>query len=672
MVERARWAGSGAAATIQGHRIESPFAYVGLKLLPTHSNGTSGDEPSLINPELRARAQKENLELPYWPTYVGMTPGQRDSYLRWLASGRQTDVAQGYLFVWFYGVERRLMWAEGPELEPAERRQLLKELDAVLTRYPQFNSFQHYAGNCIVANWLRATELVFQERSYLRELRIEEGENFHWVLSCLAASGRSVTCAVAMQWLSFSRRSLEKRVVVGRCWNEIEELFRIRFEDSYGGEISLTVSSAVHSRPYTPANLGLRSEKLRKDSVPRVSNLTSVISKLTELRDACIADLEPFSKKLGKSPTESTAEKARAVLPTELRKASLEKTRLAQWVAERVDGGPGGVLAQELYALGALGSNPSKKEYVELTSLLAELGFLIEPDPRFGSPMPDPLGLLFLARTAQEDALIPSRDYLVARAVAELGASVARADGRQDEDETEVLRRSLVESFELGSGEQERIQVLLRWLMVAAPKVTKSMIERLPREVRGSVVEVLVAVAEADGVVSVAEVQELDRLIRLMGIESTELFSRLHGGSEMVTVASEPMARSFAIPQGVLAPGRPRVVDMAAVRSKMRDTQEVAEMLAGIFVDEETERSEHQFSDSTATTESRMVALLGGLEAGQMRYRDFERLVDQCGGMPGAAIEALNDYAIDACGAPLIEGEDPLLVDGWVLAQVRG
>ncbi len=69
------------------------------------------DDPSTIYSALSAvdpSPQEDVPKLSYFPSYSGMTPAQRGLYLRWLSDVTQ-EIDIGYVFVYFYGLERHLL-----------------------------------------------------------------------------------------------------------------------------------------------------------------------------------------------------------------------------------------------------------------------------------------------------------------------------------------------------------------------------------------------------------------------------------------------------------------------------------------------------------------------------------------------------------------------------------
>ena len=103
-----RWCGRGETVYVRGFEVRDPLTYVGLSD-PSERQGYATD-PSQIDRSLPVVAAEEAPPLPYWPCYIRMTPEQRHLYLNWLASDRKSlPPDDGYLFVYYYGLERRAL-----------------------------------------------------------------------------------------------------------------------------------------------------------------------------------------------------------------------------------------------------------------------------------------------------------------------------------------------------------------------------------------------------------------------------------------------------------------------------------------------------------------------------------------------------------------------------------
>jgi len=111
------WRGAGDVVQVGDITIGRGLVYVGATL----RTGAGSTENCLINPALDARpvdarpvdADDPDRHLTYWPAYGSLPPSTRRAYLHWLATDRSDPNTNiGYVFLYFYGLERLLISAE--------------------------------------------------------------------------------------------------------------------------------------------------------------------------------------------------------------------------------------------------------------------------------------------------------------------------------------------------------------------------------------------------------------------------------------------------------------------------------------------------------------------------------------------------------------------------------
>lgn len=100
--------------------------YVG-RGLPPIKEWTAVTEPALIDPALPVdvqRADRDGREMSYWPSYSAISPTCRSAYLDWLAGGRSDPgISIGYVFLFLYGLERRVLSTMASDQRPPGARQ---------------------------------------------------------------------------------------------------------------------------------------------------------------------------------------------------------------------------------------------------------------------------------------------------------------------------------------------------------------------------------------------------------------------------------------------------------------------------------------------------------------------------------------------------------------------
>jgi len=70
-------------------------------------------EPSLIDTSLKVNSYSPDYNgenMGYWPSYQNISSSSRAAYIEWLAGDRSDpDAYIGYVFLYFYGIERRIL-----------------------------------------------------------------------------------------------------------------------------------------------------------------------------------------------------------------------------------------------------------------------------------------------------------------------------------------------------------------------------------------------------------------------------------------------------------------------------------------------------------------------------------------------------------------------------------
>ena len=103
------WVPPGQIVRVGGCPIAGGLLYVGRELAAPRGGGP---DPALIDPGLGVDHRAPDyagVHMGYWPSYSMIAPACRAAYLQWLADGRHALNAYiGYVFLYFYGLERRL------------------------------------------------------------------------------------------------------------------------------------------------------------------------------------------------------------------------------------------------------------------------------------------------------------------------------------------------------------------------------------------------------------------------------------------------------------------------------------------------------------------------------------------------------------------------------------
>jgi hypothetical protein len=131
-----RWVPLGEQVIVSGLTLPGGV-YIGERLDAV--SAMRGTEPALINPELPVNVRlpdPSGRQMGYWPSYTEISPASRGGYLRWLEKGRPAGAYIGYVFLFFYGIERRVILdASTSDVAKAEVPALLWEVQRLLELY---------------------------------------------------------------------------------------------------------------------------------------------------------------------------------------------------------------------------------------------------------------------------------------------------------------------------------------------------------------------------------------------------------------------------------------------------------------------------------------------------------------------------------------------------------
>lgn len=684
-----RWIPPGEAVTIAGMVVPGGMIYVGSP------RGGSGPWRSTIDPKARVARSDPDRHchlMPYWPSYSEIDPRSRLAYLQWLAGGRSDpEVGIGHVFLFFYGLERRLFVDEKTDEVDA----LCAEVERLRTIYGDNHSFRRYSNHFL--NAARTVALIGAgngsrpsppeptlESDWEMPLELRVG------LGRQIADGQPLTADWMLAWY-LGHPETRLRVPAKRAFPEFCELFRIRFAEKFPKGLRVTRPKKTLKAEYRAAS-GEFSAHIKAD-LPDVISLRKPVNDVASIAERCMDELAAYSRVIGKDPAAAETIQAAALLPPELRhKAASDAAReFSDYLRSLTGGLFGSVPAREL--LRRLELQPGASDRLTKTVLrslagtLEAFGYGFEPDPAFGSPAPritENLVVFELPENRSTDGAF-GHAYGSAMSVLMLTAAVAHADGTMDDDEARHVLRSIRENVHLGAYERARLTALAAWMILTPPSFgeLKKQLKGAPADARHALARYAIAAAAADDHVDNAEVKLLEKVYGLLDLDTGTLYSDLHalqdssGPDEApVAVKSEtPGAPGFAIPRPetsppLAGPDGTITLDHDRVSRIRNETDVVAGVLAGIFVQDGEPEDEPEpapettdVEDETDGLDRRHAALLDELLAREEWPReDFEALCRTFDLLPDGAMETINEWSFDRFDEALIEDGDPLTV----------
>lgn len=701
----ARWVPSGESVRVADFSIPNGMVYVGGSL------GEYGrPEPSLIDPKLWVLKSYVNIQdrlMPYWPSYDSISPEARRGYLQWLAGGRTDPLADtGYVFLFFYGLERRALIdaVEDPEAN-GDLPVIIEEVKRLLDVYGENRSFRSYASGFLSHIGGTATDPnIYLGRppevvsgSYEMPLPLRIGLGQH------AANKHPVDADWALAW-ALADPNIGKRTPVTRCGDVFETLFKLRYTSFHPKGLVLPQNKTKLKASYRPASAVLRIPATSIDDLPDVMATSGTRKIIQRLVEVCTAELEPYSRYLGRNPDSAETLEGLLQLPVMLwpPSARAELDDLEARISDDLIIMSFGELAGRFKSAGTL----SRDKVLALARALESRHIGFEPDVLAGSRTPKAEDKIALFVTQPEDGALRASDaYNAASVTLDLASAVAAADGDTSFEEVSLLSQHIDSWSHLSVAHQKRLKAHLQIQLQQPPTLAslKKRLDPLPNDARRTIASFLAHLAQADGVVNPSEVKLLERVYKALQLDSQLLYSDLHGtaagvasSSIRIPIESTPgatqSAKSTSAPHGF-------TLDHNRIAQLQQETAAVSALLAQVFTDEElgdsTSTQTGPFDHSQAKkaggqlpediqseTANESSTDILGLDAEHSAFlrllvsrsewsrSDLEAVASDMELMLDGALEQINDMAFDQFNMPVTEGDDPVEINANILDEL--
>lgn len=641
-------------------------------------------DASLIDCTLTVASPDAAVEerLPYWPNYYDCSPAQRARYLDWLLSGkRDPSVELGYVFIYFYGLERRVL------VDRTDFLAIGQELIRLLPIYDRSNSFRRYAGKLLWLTLYLASQSATVPQTLLNEAMAVTGrwddDLLGMCLAILYCQKQPLSAPVAL--LASQNNSLAlSSVIIRRHRDELTKLFETRYQSRFGDGIQLHAREELKRINYHPASgTLLRSwgavDGLSLPALPNILGDTLQFRQIVECWDESIQELKAYSRASRSSGGKLTAD-AYEALPTELQEG--DHPELDAWMKaweDNVDEKEWPIVP--VSALAAIKSIParerlSKSQCASLLRTADAIGLGVEPDARMTGKSyrwDERVALFFLDKQEKQDVT----NYAAASLLLRLGASISEADGHVKAEELTFIADHLEVQFKLSDADSkrlERLQYLLLHSRFGDNAISPLLVKHLPREQRLLVGEFLVGVAAVDQVITKDELRVLRKTYKLLDLDVADLDKLIapHVAPDKAPAGTTPQETKFRL-------------DMQAISRIKAETRQVADVLLDAMADDgASEGSSRNSSPSavvvrhsphvlTASTPTSTVQNHADDTALDSRFRPFltavleqeewtpaelRELADKWKVMLSGAVETINEWSTNRYGDWLIEEGD--------------
>ncbi len=668
-----KWVVPGERVKVGNKSITGGYFYSGGRLKSLDGYDT---EASLVDPTLKLNNQSPDYggdDMGYWPSYGQISPESRAAYIEWLSSDRKDpETYIGYVFLYFYGLERRILVdAAAGDVSETEVDALIEELQRLRTIYGDNRSFNGYATNLLSHSWALYKPDHQPDNSILLAKR-DFTSVFKLQLAKTVNRGEPVSSKLALVWIK-SHPEFSLRTPARRCELEFDQLFAMRYKNKFGDGLVIAPNKTKVQLEYYPASGSLRGNHATKLDLPDASRLKAPVKKLMALAEACTIELEAYSRFIGKPENSRDSLAAAAFLPAVLAVNSNNSqfNQLKTWISSQIDNANGVVSTEEL--LSQLGDDAplkiNKKEALMLAGLVEKAGFGLAPDVRYHQAKPELNSSVVLFHSGHEEGFKPSHAFNQVGTILRLGAMVASIDGHIDSSEIDLLEKLIAEDKQLKAGEKASLKAYLHWRLNTKVNMTglKVRLESISDREKTAISHILVGVALADGCVDPTEIKQLERLYASLGLDKAMVSSDIHSLTSR-TITTESKNETSTAQSGP-SNSSEFSLNHDLIKIHESETDDVKAILGSIFVDESIE-NEPEVVDTPAAK-----VVIAGLDDGHTRFyetlitkeqwasEEIKSLCDELNLMMNGAIETLNDWAFENVDAPLIDDGSTVFVD---------
>lgn len=637
---------------------------------------------SLIDPNLEVSNGRDpqGSTFSYWPNYSELRPEARRSYLEWLASGRSDpNTPVGYVFIYFYGLERRLVKDRSEADAPA----IMDELRRLLAIYGDNHSFKNYCsalldiGELLFGN-VEQTPTPTLDNRYSWELPIR----LRVYLGKKVAAGQALDSNDALCW-TLGHPLLYPRTPVTRCFAEFCELWKIRFDAQFPKGLSVREPKARLNFQYRSASSEF-SATATVDNLPDVGAINGPISKFESLLGSCSDELDPLSRFLGRNSAENDSAIAGALLPKALRHNAKQSIfgQFSQFLENAChNSGNAEVGIPEILAkLGFPDAGKADERRALHLKRFPELfdaaGFGFEPDKRFGHAPSLTEDLRLCVFPADQGGSVNANrpEYLAARTMAEIAALAARADDLVVDAEIASITADLVSFPEISDLDRLRLRAHAMALLANPSKLkaaTKRLCE-LPEKQRQAALASAVRAVLADQRITPSEVRFLEGLYKALGLPQDEVYSRLHSGEAAAKPSSKSVRPST---QGSGSEAAGTGIDHEKLERLKAETTAVSAMLASIFKEDEGPARPADDKPVIAAEipglDAAHSSLLVRLTEAPLDSDAFEVICRNHKLLPSGAIETINDWAFDALDDYAVEEGELVCIQEHLIEPIK-
>ena len=666
--EKGRWIREGESVIVGKHTITKGRFYFGGIL----SGRYDGDvESSLIDKTLQianADYKFQDNSLGYWASYNALSPKCRGAYLEWLKSNRDmSDVPIGYLFIYFYGLERRVLldYSEA-KASDEELQEICNEVIRLQSIFNENYSFLNYSTQLLNYIAIQYPD-VTNAKDHLPSSSLSS-DFFRIKLAETITKGETVDAKLALAWI-YDHPDHNLRTPSRRCMDEFKQLFIMKYDKKFPDGIVVKPNKTPLRLNYNPANRSLDYTEYGPPDLCDPSVLSAPVNKIAKVAYECTDELDALSRYLGRKGNSSEDIAALLLLPDDLINQSNHpiisqfKNKALDHIKEN-----GGVIAVADIWSTTGESKPkkfNKKEIEIVEGIIQKSGFDFAPSMDLHNIKIKYDDVMVIHHPLEDEVInTPVFDDTVVKL--RLGSIIAHANSSIHSNEKELLSGLIHSNDNLTSLEKKSLEVYLKWLLISPSTFNgvKASLSSLRDKDTEVVRKMLINVALSDGKIDPDEVRNIEKLYTSLGLDKSKVPGDIHA------VSSEGGIRSINSSQGKKS--KTGNVELNEERLKKHETatNDAKEILNKIFQDDEPE--EEIITDVSDDNQNDAATLYKQIISSKLTsLKDFEKLCLEKGLFIQAAIDSINEWSFEMVDAPVIEIEDEIVIDEEIAEELE-
>jgi len=652
---------SGSPVTVGNYTLPNGMIYF-IPQRPPKSEYEEEIEPSAIYPALPIGTglDWDARSFSYWPSYFQIPPDARNTYLKWLADGaKDPTIGVGYVFIYFYGLERRLVIdCQDTTIAARDRDAVIAEVLRLKEIFGEKSgSFRGYSSRLL--EWVNIDSAILkiaEGKNILIEETLENDTLAALKISRAIKEKGYLDAEDTLLWFRNYHPGVGRKYLIRNNFDLVLKGFEPIFEKAYPNGLKPTQTRGVLELNYHAAAMGLHTNRrLEKWPDPQRSfdtrNLLPLLKSLNELLDQLAPHIRWLQSDDGTtSPLEIIAKRPVFLWPDSSKVFSEKLKSLAK---ESIDPDQkmGCIsIKKVLDTLDIESEKISKKDHKMLLESFRNLGFFADPDPDlFDSTLTSEDMIAISEKELPEVKL--TKDFKSAILTLKLCAAASWADGKVSSQESNFLKTQLLGSFKISDDQKSRLSLYLFWLLFYDHHLNnfKKMVGTLSKPKKRDVASLMIAIVAIDGTVSPKEVAFLEKSYKAFGLDKDSLYSDLHSyqadGSEAIKSSDETVR-----------------INQKKVQRKIEESSAVSSILADVFKDDspsKDETKEIEQKKRKLTIEPHLARIIKNLlTRDSWPINEAEALMKAEGFLMNGAIERVNEWAFEELGDALLEEED--------------